>query len=160
MAKKTLLLLLLLAFSVSVASGLSNPGPDWKPPRPRNCNRPGEVWKTCVMQGCAEKTCENKERMPCLATCDSGCYCADGFFRNRRGRCVRSCNSRANSNRENWPGEWIELPPDYGSFSEEEPISDIIPHRGRSSRSRRQRRPQRRPKPKRETEWGPEDVAE
>ncbi|XP_037523300.1 uncharacterized protein LOC119400357 [Rhipicephalus sanguineus] len=89
MAKKTSLLLLLLALSISVASGLSNPVPAYLP-SPKKCGR-NEFYKACVSSNCAENLCGESIRKTCVEDCVSGCYCAHDHYRNRLGLCVTSC---------------------------------------------------------------------
>ncbi|KAL3218424.1 hypothetical protein MRX96_005932 [Rhipicephalus microplus] len=48
-----------------------------------------EEWKVCVSSSCAETTCEKRTIGPaCTADCRRGCYCSDGFHRNKEGACV------------------------------------------------------------------------
>ncbi|KAH6943079.1 hypothetical protein HPB50_015450 [Hyalomma asiaticum] len=92
--KSVVVVALLAAFLVECVLASQTRDPNWRPPKPRKCG-PGEVWKECVSRGCGEKTCPPKEFQGCLSTCEFGCYCADGFFRNPQGRCVRGCSGQS-----------------------------------------------------------------
>ncbi|XP_077527756.1 ixochymostatin-like [Haemaphysalis longicornis] len=50
---------------------------------------PGEVLKHCQSSTCGERTCAFPgPPTKCTYDCRTGCFCADGFFRNRAKRCV------------------------------------------------------------------------
>uniref|UniRef100_A0A224YR56 TIL domain containing protein n=1 Tax=Rhipicephalus zambeziensis TaxID=60191 RepID=A0A224YR56_9ACAR len=92
--KSSVTIALLAAFLVEFVQASQTRDPNWRPPKPKKCP-PGQVWKECVSRGCGEKTCPPKEFTPCLSTCEYGCYCADGYFRNSEGRCISECNSQS-----------------------------------------------------------------
>ncbi|XP_077490068.1 uncharacterized protein LOC144100982 [Amblyomma americanum] len=83
---------LLLALSAAVASASQTKDRSWRPPKPEKCGH-NEVWKQCVSRGCGEDTCPPKKFEGCLSTCDFGCYCADGFYRDPQGRCISECHN-------------------------------------------------------------------
>lgn len=92
--KSFITIALLAAFLVEFVLASQTNDPNWRPPKPRKCAS-GEVWKECVSRGCGEKTCPPKKFEGCLSTCEYGCYCADGFFRNSEGRCISECTSQS-----------------------------------------------------------------
>ncbi|KAK8759259.1 hypothetical protein V5799_003103 [Amblyomma americanum] len=50
---------------------------------------PGEVLKQCQSSTCAELSCAHpRPPTKCTYDCVTGCFCADGFFRNSARRCV------------------------------------------------------------------------
>uniref|UniRef100_A0A023G0Q5 Putative tick til 1 n=1 Tax=Amblyomma parvum TaxID=251391 RepID=A0A023G0Q5_AMBPA len=87
---------LLLALSAAAALASQTKDESWRPPKPEKCGR-NEVWKQCVSRGCGENTCPPKKFEGCLSTCDFGCYCADGFFRDPQGRCISECHNAPSS---------------------------------------------------------------
>ncbi|XP_077489182.1 ixochymostatin-like [Amblyomma americanum] len=49
----------------------------------------GEVLKHCQSSRCAELSCAHPEPpTACTTDCVTGCFCADGFFRNSAKKCV------------------------------------------------------------------------
>nr|XP_050029526.2 uncharacterized protein LOC126525642 [Dermacentor andersoni] len=92
--KSATTVVLLAAVLVESTLASQTRDPNWQPPKPQKCAA-GEVWKECVSRGCGEKTCPPKKFEPCLSTCEYGCYCAEGFFRNAKGRCISECTSQS-----------------------------------------------------------------
>ncbi|KAH8037886.1 hypothetical protein HPB51_018374 [Rhipicephalus microplus] len=80
------------------SDSMSSPGRKTSLPTPSQPTEPtgssqqcgtNEEWKVCVSSSCAETTCEKRTIGPaCTADCRRGCYCSDGFHRNREGACV------------------------------------------------------------------------
>ncbi|EEC00394.1 cysteine rich secreted protein, putative [Ixodes scapularis] len=49
----------------------------------------GEVLKHCQSSSCAELSCAFPvPSSQCTLDCKTGCFCANGFFRNSRKKCV------------------------------------------------------------------------
>ncbi|XP_077489252.1 uncharacterized protein LOC144100084 [Amblyomma americanum] len=91
----TTLVVVLLALSLSTATGLSNPVPAYLP-APMKCG-PNEVYKTCVSSTCSESTCNPARVSGCVEDCVSGCFCADRYHRNRLHLCVTDCQRESTS---------------------------------------------------------------
>ncbi|KAL1475005.1 hypothetical protein MTO96_037602, partial [Rhipicephalus appendiculatus] len=50
---------------------------------------PGETLKQCQSSTCAELNCADpRPPTKCTYDCVTGCFCADGFYRNSARRCV------------------------------------------------------------------------
>ncbi|KAL3222049.1 hypothetical protein MRX96_005011 [Rhipicephalus microplus] len=66
----------------------------WSPNK--RCWRPNEVFKKCVSSSCAEMKCGMRNApFICTADCQSGCFCRDGYYRNRWGQCVTAWQCKA-----------------------------------------------------------------
>uniref|UniRef100_A0A6M2E3R8 Putative serine proteinase inhibitor n=1 Tax=Amblyomma tuberculatum TaxID=48802 RepID=A0A6M2E3R8_9ACAR len=89
---------------------------------PTRCWRANEEYKTCVSSTCLEPTCSKPVLGPiCTADCRRGCFCRDGFYRNRFGRCVRwhMCNEWGWPQPPfypSYPGWWGQINPWYPEF--------------------------------------------
>ncbi|KAL1475006.1 hypothetical protein MTO96_037603 [Rhipicephalus appendiculatus] len=58
-------------------------------PSPPRCGH-GELLMQCQSSTCAELTCANPTPpTKCSNDCHTACFCANGFYRNSAGHCVR-----------------------------------------------------------------------
>ncbi|XP_035915232.1 threonine-rich protein-like isoform X1 [Anopheles stephensi] len=53
------------------------------------CNDPREIYDECG-NSCGDRTCENLRRadVKCSKQCVEGCYCRNGYVRDKLGRCI------------------------------------------------------------------------
>uniref|UniRef100_L7LQV1 Putative similar to chymotrypsin-elastase inhibitor ixodidin n=1 Tax=Rhipicephalus pulchellus TaxID=72859 RepID=L7LQV1_RHIPC len=71
------------------SNGLEISGKDWWPRPKRPCQGKNEVFNRCVGTGCEEAKCWKPTIGPvCHYDCKHGCFCAKGFYRDYRGKCV------------------------------------------------------------------------
>ncbi|KAL1417386.1 hypothetical protein MTO96_026919 [Rhipicephalus appendiculatus] len=77
--------------SSSTYSSSGSSWPSWNWPPRRICWKRNEEYKQCVSGSCSEWRCNYLYKgwpVACTYDCQSGCFCKEGYFRNRRGKCV------------------------------------------------------------------------
>ncbi|XP_037275416.2 uncharacterized protein LOC119168104 [Rhipicephalus microplus] len=100
-------------------SGLRGSDSAWRGPWSPNkrCLRPNEVFKKCVSSSCAEMKCGMRNApFICTADCQSGCFCRDGYYRNRWGQCVTAWQCKAYYPWNPW-NPWTPWNPYYPGFT-------------------------------------------
>ncbi|XP_063931122.1 chymotrypsin inhibitor-like [Zophobas morio] len=53
---------------------------------PTECQGANEIYNSCGSPCVA--TCGNRQFANCVAECEAGCFCKDGYLRNDNGICV------------------------------------------------------------------------